>query len=169
MVALNDIELTGHEQIEVFGAREHNLKNIDVAIPRNPATILYDGRDKLGATKVVAIAKSAWATSPGTVLADAIEIVDTTRWGTAYKIPIGQNLSSSSMFEYASLLVMASADGTVVQIDKDGNGTVDITQTLNQGQSYQVNGGINSNASVGSSHLLTFMMFTPSLVRVLGS
>lgn len=40
MVALNDIELTGHEQIEVFGAREHNLKNIDVAIPRNKLVVI---------------------------------------------------------------------------------------------------------------------------------
>jgi excinuclease ABC subunit A len=32
---LSDVELTGHENIEVFGAREHNLKNIDVVIPRN--------------------------------------------------------------------------------------------------------------------------------------
>jgi len=37
---LNDIELTGHEQIEVFGAREHNLKNIDVAIPRNKLVVI---------------------------------------------------------------------------------------------------------------------------------
>ena len=40
MLALNDIELTGHEQIEVFGAREHNLKNIDVAIPRNKLVVI---------------------------------------------------------------------------------------------------------------------------------
>ncbi|MBX2952511.1 MAG: excinuclease ABC subunit UvrA [Leadbetterella sp.] len=39
-MALNDIELTGHEQIEVFGAREHNLKNIDVAIPRNKLVVI---------------------------------------------------------------------------------------------------------------------------------
>jgi excinuclease ABC subunit A len=37
---LNDIELTGHEQIEVFGAREHNLKNIDVVIPRNKLVVI---------------------------------------------------------------------------------------------------------------------------------
>ena len=37
---MNDIELTGHEQIEVFGAREHNLKNIDVAIPRNKLVVI---------------------------------------------------------------------------------------------------------------------------------
>ncbi|MGL4631810.1 MAG: excinuclease ABC subunit UvrA [Leadbetterella sp.] len=37
---LNDIELTGHEEIEVFGARENNLKNIDVSIPRNKLVVI---------------------------------------------------------------------------------------------------------------------------------
>ncbi|MCP9766426.1 excinuclease ABC subunit UvrA [Lacihabitans sp. LS3-19] len=37
---LNDVELTGHEQIEVYGAREHNLKNIDVVIPRNKLVVI---------------------------------------------------------------------------------------------------------------------------------
>lgn len=37
---LNDIELTGHETIEVIGAREHNLKNIDVVIPRNKLVVI---------------------------------------------------------------------------------------------------------------------------------
>ncbi|MBX9853859.1 MAG: excinuclease ABC subunit UvrA [Cytophagaceae bacterium] len=31
---------TGYEQIEVFGAREHNLKNIDLAIPRNKLVVI---------------------------------------------------------------------------------------------------------------------------------
>lgn len=38
--ALTDVDLTGYEQIEVFGAREHNLKNIDVAIPRNKLVVV---------------------------------------------------------------------------------------------------------------------------------
>ncbi len=37
---LNDIDLTGYEQIEVLGAREHNLKNIDVIIPRNKLVVI---------------------------------------------------------------------------------------------------------------------------------
>lgn len=37
---LSDVELTGHEQIEVYGAREHNLKNIDVVIPRNKLVVI---------------------------------------------------------------------------------------------------------------------------------
>ncbi|QJD81239.1 excinuclease ABC subunit UvrA [Spirosoma rhododendri] len=37
---MNDIDLTGYEQIEVLGAREHNLKNIDVTIPRNKLVVV---------------------------------------------------------------------------------------------------------------------------------
>jgi excinuclease ABC subunit A len=37
---LTDIELTGHEYIEVFGARENNLKDIDVTIPRNKLVVV---------------------------------------------------------------------------------------------------------------------------------
>ena len=64
------------------------------------------------------------------------------------------------MFEYVSVMVMASLNNTQVQIDTDGNGTTDITTTINQGESYQVHGGIQSNASVTSTkpvqvHVLT--------------
>ncbi|WP_266363200.1 excinuclease ABC subunit UvrA [Tellurirhabdus rosea] len=38
--SLTDIDLTGFEQIEVLGAREHNLKNIDVTIPRNKLVVV---------------------------------------------------------------------------------------------------------------------------------
>ena len=37
---LTDIDLTGYDQIEVLGAREHNLKNIDVSIPRNKLVVI---------------------------------------------------------------------------------------------------------------------------------
>ncbi|MBU1820802.1 MAG: hypothetical protein KKG00_04715, partial [Bacteroidetes bacterium] len=33
-------DLTGYDQIEVQGAREHNLKNIDVNIPRNQLVVV---------------------------------------------------------------------------------------------------------------------------------
>ncbi|GAB4030971.1 excinuclease ABC subunit UvrA [Spirosoma gilvum] len=38
--SLTDIDLTGYDQIEVLGAREHNLKNIDVTIPRNKLVVV---------------------------------------------------------------------------------------------------------------------------------
>jgi excinuclease ABC subunit A len=34
------VDLSGHENIEVFGAREHNLKNINVALPRNKLVVV---------------------------------------------------------------------------------------------------------------------------------
>lgn len=34
------IDLSGHKQIEIFGAREHNLKNIDTSIPRNKLVVI---------------------------------------------------------------------------------------------------------------------------------
>jgi excinuclease ABC subunit A len=37
---LNTTDLTGHDLIEVEGAREHNLKNIDVTIPRNKLVVV---------------------------------------------------------------------------------------------------------------------------------
>jgi excinuclease ABC subunit A len=36
----NNKDLTGYDQIEVQGAREHNLKNIDVTIPRNQLVVV---------------------------------------------------------------------------------------------------------------------------------
>lgn len=33
-------DATGYEQIEIYGAREHNLKNIDVTIPRNKLVVI---------------------------------------------------------------------------------------------------------------------------------
>ena len=34
------VDQSGHENIEIFGAREHNLKNIDATIPRNKLVVI---------------------------------------------------------------------------------------------------------------------------------
>lgn len=39
-IDLAPIDLSGHENIEIFGAREHNLKNIDTVIPRNKLVVI---------------------------------------------------------------------------------------------------------------------------------
>ena len=38
--ASNGFDATGYENIEIFGAREHNLKDIDLAIPRNQLVVI---------------------------------------------------------------------------------------------------------------------------------
>lgn len=38
-MANNNSDITGHENIEILGAREHNLKDIDLTIPRNKLVV----------------------------------------------------------------------------------------------------------------------------------
>ena len=39
-LATNGYDDTGYQQIEIFGAREHNLKDIDVSLPRNQLVVI---------------------------------------------------------------------------------------------------------------------------------
>lgn len=39
MKEVDTFDINGHEQIEILGAREHNLKNIDLSIPRNKLVV----------------------------------------------------------------------------------------------------------------------------------
>ena len=120
----------------------------NVPLPRNPANTFFDGRDKIGATKNAVVARAAWPTSPGTVMADSVEAPEVRRWGLAFEIPMGEDLSSDAMFEYTGLMVMASENGTQVRIDQDNDGAVDITQILNEGEVHFVDGDVNVGASV---------------------
>lgn len=126
------------------------LRN-NITTPRSASPLLYDGRDRVATTKSASVTRSAWATVPGTVLADAIEVVPINNWGLDYVAPIGQNAANAAfnqMYEYVSMFIMASTDATNVQIDKDGNGTFETTVTLNRGQNYFADGGVLVGARV---------------------
>ncbi|WP_309400096.1 SdrD B-like domain-containing protein [Cerasicoccus maritimus] len=133
----------------------------DVVTPRDTSTILYDARDKLASTKAVAMTRAEWATNPGTVLAGAVEVYSTAFLGTSYEFPIGEDLASLSeqMFEYVAVFIMSAEDGNVVEIDLDGDGAVDVTRTLNEGENY-FGSGVETGGSITSSgnvqvHLIT--------------
>lgn len=136
------------------------LRNL-VPLPRNPASILFDGRDRMAASKAIVVSRTAWATTPGTVLAGAVEVTATIDFDTSYVSPVGQDVSAASMFEYVGLFVMAAENGTSVTIDIDGAGTnAAFNVVLNQGESTLVNGGIRKGATVNASkpveaHLVT--------------
>ena len=115
------------------------------------SVIDFDGGDKFAASKTIAVTRAAWATGSSTLLAGAVEVYDTNNWGANFEVPVGEDITSVSMFEYTSLVVMAAKDGTVVNIDADGNGAVETTVTLNEGESYHVNGGVNAGATVNAS------------------
>ena len=48
----------------------------------NMLAIDFDGRDKIAATKTVAVTKTGWAAGSGTLLAGAVEVFDTNSYGT---------------------------------------------------------------------------------------
>lgn len=124
------------------------LTNV-VSLPRNPAVTNYDGRDRIASTKPVTITRIGWGVVPGTVLMSGAEVYDTTRWGTAFEIPVGTNTTPTIQnFSYSSVFIMASQNGTVIQVDTNGDGTVDLTATLNQGDNYFVNGGVQAGATI---------------------
>jgi LPXTG-site transpeptidase (sortase) family protein len=138
----------------------------NVPLPRTSA-IFYDGRDKIGSTKVIAVTRSAWAATPGTVLADAVEVYDTTRWGTSYEMPVGEDTTNfpgagvNSMYNYSALLVVASQNSTSVTIDTDGPGVIiPFTISLNQGDAYQVNGSMKMGATVSSTKPIQVNLLT---------
>ena len=115
----------------------------------------FDGRDKIGSNKAVTVVRAGWSTTPGTVLAGAVSVVDAASAGTEYVMPIGQNVTTNTLFEYTSVDIMATANNTTVSIDKDGNGTVDVTVTLQEGQTYMVNGGVYAGAKITSDKNIT--------------
>jgi LPXTG-site transpeptidase (sortase) family protein len=141
--------------------------NNEVPLPRTSA-VFYDGRDKLGSNKVIAVTRSLWAKTPGTVLADAVEVYDTTRWGTYYEMPVGENTTNNpsagtnTLFSYSSALIIASQNGTSVTIDPDGTGATAAIGPilLNQGDAYQVNGGMKMGGTVTSNNPIQVNLLT---------
>ncbi|MCB9138801.1 MAG: DUF11 domain-containing protein [Caldilineaceae bacterium] len=123
------------------------------------STIDFDGSDKIGATSPIAVTRAGWSGTylgnnngdPGTLLAGAQEMFDTGSWGMNYIVPVGKDTPDDrSVFEYAGVNVMAAENGTTVNIDTDGDGTVDITQSLNEGETIFIDGGIDQGATISA-------------------
>jgi hypothetical protein len=58
-----------------------SLRNL-VPLPRNPSNLLFDGRDRMVATKALVVSRTAWPTVPGSVLAGAVEVMATIDYAT---------------------------------------------------------------------------------------
>lgn len=118
------------------------LRNF-IPIPRDPAELRFDGGDMFTAIGgPVATSITFWTAppGPGILFTDAWELYPTNRWGTIYRIPIGENLNrpsnGRSSFEIVGLNVQAVENNTTVIIDLNGDGTPDNTVVLNEGQQF---------------------------------
>ncbi|MHC1707801.1 MAG: Ig-like domain-containing protein [Bacteroidales bacterium] len=136
-----------------------NCQN-DISLPRGSTPIKYDGRDKFGSSKSLAVSRSSWATTPGSVLADATEFYNTKSFGTFFYFPIGTNTPSDNSFSLVSVCIMASQNATTVNVDQNADGISDITAIINEGESYQVNSGNLQGGSVTSNKPVQVVMIT---------
>jgi hypothetical protein len=69
-------------------------------------------------------------------------------FGEDFEIPVGENYNPNGMFDYVALMVMAKDNLTQVSIDVDGDGSYEYVQMLNRGESFQVDGGIQTGAKI---------------------
>ncbi len=134
------------------------LENDVLANPRDPGTILFDARDRIGTSDQLAVTRAAWRLQEGTLLGGAIEVFPTIEWGTQFELPIGEDLGSPT-FEYVSASVTAAERGAVLEIDLDGDGTVDEIRRLGPGENTLITGVVVGTSFTSSDpvevHVLT--------------
>ena len=126
---------------------------LDNTIPSNPrvqSNIFFDGRDKITGSGQVAITQVSGEPTRMPVQAIKTNVTSTFDFGKSFTIPLGENFNSTD-FKYTALFIRAEMDSTTVEIDKDNDGILETNITLNQGESYLLNGGVKYGATVTSS------------------
>ena len=101
---------------------------------RNPLVYRYDGGDKVATNFPIAITRGGYPTRPGSVLAGAMEVLDTSYWGKEFIAPVGNNTVKAS-FDFAAFLVMAKDANTTVELRGPTTSKVVATYFLNEGES----------------------------------
>jgi Bacterial Ig domain/Secretion system C-terminal sorting domain len=127
------------------------LDNTMPANPRVATNFFYDGKDKITASGQIAVTQVCGEPTNMPVQAIKTNVTSTFDYGRSFTVPLGENFASQD-FKYTALFVRAEHDNTTVQVDKDNDGTLETTFTLNQGQSYLVNGGVKYGATLASNN-----------------
>ncbi len=143
------------------------LNTGDVIVLREPEIVSttlgsildFDAEDVIASTQEIAITRAFWASGSETLNAGSIELFPTSRWGSSYQIPFGEDINAhltnsnggtscgdNDPFQSTALLVMADTDNTSVDVDTNGDGTTDTSFTLNRGESQFVD-----NIDVGAT------------------
>ena len=122
--------------------------------PRDSSIVSFDGGDKVASTKPITITEVLWPTADGALIAEGCEVYDTTLFGLNFFAPVGTNTVTGAnplTFGSSHFAVMASQNGTVVQVDTNGDGIFDVNNTLSEGQGWLVPGEISAGAQVMAS------------------
>jgi hypothetical protein len=110
------------------------IQNNVVVSPRDRNVIRWDGGDKVVANFPIAITRGGYPEKPGSLLAGAVEVLDTSNWGTSFITPVGPNTPKAS-WEYTAFLFMAKEPNTTVTMRQANNSTLNGTYILQEGES----------------------------------
>lgn len=143
---------------------QQNVVEVPFNASINP--FLFDGGDKLTAVGGnIAVTTAVWPETEGILFAGAWELYPTSRWGTVYLIPVGENLAGTgpnlrNAFGVVGLNIQAAEDDTTIQLDLDADGNFEASQTLNSGYSFSQVSGVQTGAQIQASkpvqvHVLT--------------
>jgi uncharacterized repeat protein (TIGR01451 family) len=141
------------------------------SIPVNPrgAAVYYDGGDRIyvaGAT--VAVSRSAWTESEGTVISLCFTLLPVKPFLTDYTIPIGEDLAWNSPFytdfEHAYVIVQSTTDNNLVTIDDPTLAGVEVTATLNTGQATRLD-RINAGTHIHADQPVQVQFIVGSITR----
>lgn len=114
------------------------------------AVVDFDARDKIGASKPIGVTRSVWSDGSQTMFAAADEVYPVDRWGTQFYSPVGDTTDLNNMFDVSMVSIIAAYDGTLVDIDKDGNGVYETTGVaLSQGGAYLIDDNTTGMARGG--------------------
>ena len=126
------VDPCSHSTDRLFAGDVVVIQN-SVPLPRDQAVIRYDGGDRIQASFPIAMTRGAYPADPGSLMAGAVEVVDTSQWGFEFEAPVGIDVGRSfAAFQYSALFFMAGEDNTVVELP---NGS---TKSLSAGEGSMV-------------------------------
>ena len=137
----------------------------DVVTPRpaNNAPLRFDGKDKVASTRGFAITAGGFTTTRGSLQAAVVSSYDTTKYATAYTVPVGTDTpvpaGATNPFAYTATLVQASQDDTVVQVDSDADGVPNVSQSIDEGEVLHTT-AIREGATIRSSKPVQVHLYT---------
>lgn len=147
---------------DIISAGSEIVLRNDVVTTTLDSVIDFDGGDKFAGSLPIAATRAAWADGSETLLAGALEMYNTNeQWGTSYVFPIGEDESFDAVFQYVGASITAQADNTVVDVDADGDGTLEIVgAVINEGESLHIAGGVELGGTVTASLDVSVDMIT---------
>ncbi len=128
----------------------------------SPATIDYDGGDRVVSSGALVVTAGGWPTGATTLHAGAAVVRDTNAFGYEFVAPVGEDVTYggtgegllATQWEYVGLVVVAAEDATTVTLD-DGS-----TVSLDAGETHLVNGGVNIGDTVTADRPVSVFLAT---------